>query len=555
MFDATEVIDVNSVGRFTSDPHLIERAVYLLQDAGFEVLQTTSFMINICGSRETYETAFSAKLVLEEKNTIKERGREDKATFIDCADSEIDGLIPTAGTRFEEVLEGVALEEPRYFDAAASLPPPVDYWHLDVPSDVSLGCNAEKAHRAGTTGRGIKVAMVDSGWFRHPYFVARGYRSASAVLGPGASNAASDESGHGTGESANVFSVAPDCELLPVKATLSGNLNTVLVNATGAFNAAAALNPRIITNSWGFNVRNGPLSAAEQALATSVAAAVASGIVTVFSAGNGLKFGFPGQHPDVISVGGVFMERDGSLQASSYAAGFNSNIYAGRRVPDVSGLVGMDPGASYIMLPVPEGCDIDRGRAGGSHPPGDETPDNDGWAAFSGTSAAAPQVAGAAALILQACPRLTPAEVKGILMRTSRDVTSGTNSMGQTAAIGPDTATGNGLIDAARAVLIAKLRCQVFPVQPIRPTIPFFPFRPPVQPLQPVFPVRPAHPIFPVTPLQPFAPTIPFGPVDPVLPFGPGPGPGFSDAQGLSAEDLENLEQMIIESEGDDFGL
>jgi hypothetical protein len=39
-------------------------------------------------------------------------------------------------------------------------------------------------------------------------------------------------------------------------------------------------------------------------------------------------------------------------QASTYASGFASNIYAGRNTPDVSGLVGMSPGAKYIMLPL-----------------------------------------------------------------------------------------------------------------------------------------------------------------------------------------------------------
>jgi len=46
-------------------------------------------------------------------------------------------------------------------------------------------------------------------------------------------------------------------------------------------------------------------------------------------------------HPDVISAGGVYMEPDGSMRASDYASGFASNIYNGRNVPDLSGLVGM----------------------------------------------------------------------------------------------------------------------------------------------------------------------------------------------------------------------
>ena len=161
------------------------------------------------------------------------------------------------------------------------------------------------------------------------------------------------------------------------------------VNSNGAFNAAVGLAPDIITCSWGSSVQNPPLSAANVVLAASVASAVAAGIVVVFSAGNG-HWGFPGQHPDVISAGGVFMDAAGALRASDYASGFASNVYPGRNVPDLCGLVGMRPRAAYIMLPLQEGCEIDVDLAGGTHPNGDETPNNDGWAAISGTSAAAP---------------------------------------------------------------------------------------------------------------------------------------------------------------------
>ena len=83
----------------------------------------------------------------------------------------------------------------------------------------------------------------------------------------------------------------------------------------------------------------------------------------------------------------------------------------------------MRPRAIYIMLPLEPGDSIDRGNSGGTHPNGDETANNDGWAAFSGTSAAAPQIAGVCALIKQACSRLTPAQVRDILKQTARDVT------------------------------------------------------------------------------------------------------------------------------------
>jgi subtilisin family serine protease len=239
------------------------------------------------------------------------------------------------------------------------------------------------------------------------------------------------------------------------------------VNTIGAFNAAVALGPDIITCSWGGNRPDGPLSAADEALAAAVAAAVAAGITVIFSAGNG-QWGFPGQHPDVISAGGVFMNQDGTLQASDYASGFMSNIYPNRLVPDVCGLVGMRPKAIYIMLPVEPANHIDAtpwnapppgGLQGGRHPDGDETGNDDGWAAFSGTSAAAPQLAGAAALIKQAYPTATPADIKYILTMTARDVTTGTchsNTGGNAAVAGPDTATGYGLVDVHKAVLVAS---------------------------------------------------------------------------------------------------
>jgi subtilisin family serine protease len=453
LFDAMGAVHAGTVANFRSEPRIIDAAVNRLRAAGFDVLQVTAWTINIAGSQETYEKAFRTRIEIERRTVIKPGGVEALAEFIECPDTPMPGLIAVAGTPFEEVIEGVAIEEPRYFMAAAAFPPPVPYWHLAVPADVALGLNAEKVHRSGISGGGIRVAMVDSGQYAHPFFAARGYRVAPVVLGPAAADPERDAVGHGTGESANIFAVAPDAELLPVKVNF--------VNSVGAFNAAAALDPQIITCSWGSSNRNGPLSAADQALAAAVAAAWAAGIVVIFSAGNG-HYGFPAQHPDCIAAGGVCMAQDGSLRASDYASGFMSGIYPGRRVPDACGLVGMQPKAIYIMLPINPGCQIDSAYGGGAFPSGDQTGGDDGWGCFSGTSAAAPQLAGVAALVRQACPRLSPDEVRDILRKSARDVTLGNcnpASGGHPATAGPDLATGDGLVDAHKAVLLAKLRC------------------------------------------------------------------------------------------------
>lgn len=468
MFDASTPITEDQVINYTSEEALIRAAEARLRSVGFDVLQVSATTINIAGPRERYEEVFQTTLFTEEREVIKQQATADAATFIDARETDLPGLIDVSRSGLSDVLEGVAIEEPRY-PMQHAFAPMRRYWHLRVPGDVSLGCNADRAHRAGTTGRGVQVVMTDSGWFRHRYFVERGYRFRPTVLGPGATDAATDDNGHGTAESANAFATAPDIDFRMVKLSF--------VNTVGGFNAAVALAPDIISNSWGSSVDTGPLSAANQAMAAAIAAAVASGIIVVFSAGNG-HFGFPGQHPDVISAGGVFLEADGSMRASSYSSGFASSIYPGRTVPDVCGLVGQAPRAAYIMLPLQPGCQIDRGASGGTHPNGDETDGDDGWAAISGTSAAAPQIAGVCALIKQACPSLSPARVRDILERTARDVTTGTNANGNRAGTGHDLATGPGLVDAYRAVLLAKLRCLRQPTIPVRPIDVVEPVRP-----------------------------------------------------------------------------
>jgi hypothetical protein len=538
MFDDAGQVTASTVANFMSDGELLRRTAQALQDAGFDVLQISPYTVNVAAPIATYERAFKTRITPQELPTLKAGAMAGTATFFSGEDTAHFGLLDARGTAFENLVEGVAIEEPRYCFATQAHAPRKAYWHLGVPHDVSLGCNADKAHRAGITGRGVRVAMVDSGQYAHPFFAARGYRVLATTLGPGAANAAADENGHGTAESANIFATAPDVELLPVKMSFA--------NSTGAFNAAVALGAHIITCSWGSDIRSGPLSAANRALAVAVADAVARGIIVIFSSGNG-HFGFPGQHPDVISAGGVYLGPDAALQASDYASGFASPIYPGRNAPDVCGLVGMRPRAAYIMLPLQPGCQIDAGLAGGRHPSGDETPADDGWSAISGTSAAAPQLAGVAALIKQACPRLMPAEVRDIMMRTAVDVTAGIcNPASSGAAAGPghDLATGAGLVDAHAAVLVAKVRClgPVPPDAPLRPVGATLPIEPilPLRLVQPILPIPPIHREPPAQPTQPVAPAPPTRPGSPIVQNHKAGQPM------LSAEDVAALEALII---------
>lgn len=229
---------------------------------------------------------------------------------------------------------------------------------------------------------------------------------------------------------------------------------------TGSFYKAIAQGPQVITNSWGYNIDSMTwlqLKALDPAfynylktLEAAVANAVAKGIVVCFSAGNG-HLSFPGNHPDVISVGGVhpnypFLSYD-DLEASNYASSFNSKFYPGRHVPDLCGLTGKKTAAGtapLIMLPVQSGCQLDLPNTGSK---------GDGWGIFSGTSAACPQVAGVVALLLEKKSNLTPAQVKDKLIKSAIDVKKGKSAMGDMAGTGTDAATGAGLVNAKWAWL------------------------------------------------------------------------------------------------------
>jgi hypothetical protein len=156
---------------------------------------------------------------------------------------------------------------------------------------------------------------------------------------------------------------------------------------------------------------------------------------------------------------------------------------------------------------------------------------------------------------------------------------TGTPGVGNPAGPGPDLATGNGLVDAAKAALTARVRC-LGPIVPIRPPI-TPPIRPPITvspPIQPPVrppitpPVRPpitppitvSPPIRPpITPQPPIRPPItPQPPIRPPItppPIRPGPtdeeAAGLAGAEGtegvLSAEEVAALEDLILESDVD----
>ena len=479
---------------------MVERATDFLEKEGFALTALGRQTIVVTGPVRLFEQVFKSKL-----------GQRSIANAWNCS-SRVDRIVvePAVWRQYEALESFVAditVERthiylaapdpcvalpPRVprpwstlgnpFAAVSALPPPVQGFRcIDVLADVPRLLRAEKAHADGVLGEGIRVVMIDTGFAHgHPFFVGK-YQSKvclAPLLDPANTEFDVDRKGHGTAQSANLFAIAPKVELIGIKLSHDQDVDDTPLLAP--FLAALKHQPHIVSISLAYDLADEQSREPETVLRSDlkplereIGHAVAAGIIVVAGAGNG-HFGFPAQMPEVIAVGGVFAE-DEDLRASDFASAFKSAIYAGRNVPDCCGLVGEAPDGRYIVLPLPPGSSMDREFAAGSAAPdrADSTKPDDGWAVFSGTSAATPQVAGVCALMLSVNPDLKPADVLRILRATARPVATGSASAlsvppNGTAMEGED-ATGAGLVDASAAV--DRARAEIRPPGAIPPDV------------------------------------------------------------------------------------
>ncbi len=306
-----------------------------------------------------------------------------------------------------------------------------------------LGFSA--AHRAGLTGEGVRVAVVDSGAdTAHP--------DLAAALGRGRVHdrfgSVPITSGHGTFVSGIVAGawtgLAPGVDLISSRTYGAGfadhqgedlaSRHTQRANAIRALQDAVAPDDGargadVLVTSWGILDAPGvPATDYDRTMATISAA----GAVVVAAAGNdggrrgGGTIAVPAQLPDVIAAGGV----DRSLRWHP-SASVGPSPRTGLPKPDVAAPV----------------VDIRSTALGGG------TADTTGGAngGFAGTSTAAPIVASLVALLTQAVhdrgfasPDID--EVRSVLPLLTRDIDRP----------GPDERTGHGVVDARRIVEAAQ---------------------------------------------------------------------------------------------------
>src|SRR5579872_7468818 len=288
--------------------------------------------------------------------------------------------------------------------------------------------NADIAQKYGWNGTRIGVAVIDSGISDKPDLHGpSGYRVVHAenLINGGS---AVDTYGHGThvagivgatgGQSQGTYpGVAPNVNLinfLVLDKTGSGSDSTVIAAINRAIQLRSQYNIRVINISLGRPVFE---SYVVDPLCQAVEAAWRAGIVVVVAAGNNGRdnsqntngYGTvmaPGNDPYVITVGAMKTEGTAS-RSDDLIASYSSK---GPTLLDLVAKPDLVAPGNLIVSVLGDGTLPKNYKANIT---------DTAYFVLSGTSMAAPMVSGAAALLLQQNPNLTPDQVKARLMKTA----------------------------------------------------------------------------------------------------------------------------------------
>ena len=309
-------------------------------------------------------------------------------------------------------------------------PPTVNYNTAEyAQSNAAVQAQALSAYQAGASGAGVTAAVIDSGIDRNSAEFSGKISNLSADLA--GARGIQDQGGHGTAVASvllaakndiGMHGVAFGATLLVARTDTPGSCSNTTGPDSGCSHAdnniargvdlAIGAGARVINMSLGGSPANATLRAA-------IGRATAAGIIIVISAGNdGDTNPAAAANPDPLAQ----IATDPIARGLVLIAGATDS---NRNIASFSNRAGT--GAAYYLTALGV-----RVRAN------DETGTAFLW---SGTSFSAPVVSGAVALLAQAFPNLSGAQIVDLLLRTTTD-------LGLT---GTDAVYGRGELNIARA--------------------------------------------------------------------------------------------------------
>jgi len=311
------------------------------------------------------------------------------------------------------------------------------------PIDAQLTLtDTNAAHARGFTGQGVTIGVVDSGVMRnHPALAGR-VLADLVYVDPSVNNTSIDDVvGHGTwvsqvaaGKPVGQFvgGIAPGADIVSARIIAdkaptddgSGQGNRVTTaDPLGAINDDLIANGvKVMNNSWGGLYWDATATATTQSFHDAYNRFVNSwGGLVVFAAGNDSK-------PNPSDVAAL------PYRAPDLARGWLTVVAVDSNNPTQLASYSNACGVAMSYCLAAPGNLIVTGK--------DDTPGSTSYYIISGTSFAAPQVSGAAALVWQAYPYFSNDLVRQTLLGTATDL----------GAPGPDAVFGYGMLDVGKAV-------------------------------------------------------------------------------------------------------